>query len=54
MRGESEVGVKDVNPATIFLRSIHPGLLYTTGEFSALEYLIFPDIKMITFSMKSV
>lgn len=37
--------MRDVNPATIFQRSMHPDILYTTEEFWAPEYLLFPGME---------
>lgn len=48
MREESEAGLRDVNPAIVFLRNMQLEHLYTIGEHGALEYLIFPNFKRIT------
>lgn len=53
VKGDSEVGRRDVKPAKIFQRSMHTDL-YTTEEFWALEYLLFPDMKKIAFKTISV
>lgn len=54
MREESEAGLRDVNPATVFLRNMQLDHLYTMGELGALEYLVFPHLKRIIPSIKSV